>query len=152
MSDDPIPANAPEPAPEPPTRIKRVESRLRAWWSAWKWVAILLVLLGLSAWGNLHQYGTIRSAKADCEKSMVEAAKRALLDERKRAAKADKQAAKITKAATDKMLNALRDAQEKSNDRQSRIEAVRTTGACRMPGGLPRLDSAVDAANAAAGN
>jgi hypothetical protein len=31
-------------------------ARLGAFWLAWKYVLILLVLLGLSLWGNLHQY------------------------------------------------------------------------------------------------
>lgn len=30
---------------------------LSAWWAAWKWVAILIVLLALSLWLNVHQYG-----------------------------------------------------------------------------------------------
>lgn len=33
-----------------------VSSRLAAWWSAWKWVAILILLLVLSLWFNLLQW------------------------------------------------------------------------------------------------
>jgi len=125
---------------------------LSAWWSAWKYVAILGLLLGLSVALNVRQYGTIRTASTACKALMVAAAKQGIEDERKRAAKADTQAGKIAKAATDKMLDALRNAQENTNDRQARIDATRTTGACRMPDGLPRLDPAVAAANAAAGH
>ena len=125
---------------------------LSAWWAAWKYVAILGLLLVASLFVNLRQYGTIRSEEATCQTNMVKAAKLAIEQERDRAAKADRQAAKITKAATDKMLDALRNAQENTNDRQARIDATRTTGACRMPSGLPRLDPAVAAANAAAGD
>ncbi|MEN1941023.1 hypothetical protein WCE39_08010 [Luteimonas sp. MJ174] len=31
-------------------------SRIAAWWFAWKWVAILLLLLVLSVWFNLRQW------------------------------------------------------------------------------------------------
>jgi hypothetical protein len=34
----------------------RAATRLGAFWIAWRYVLILLVLLGLSLWGNLHQY------------------------------------------------------------------------------------------------
>ena len=125
---------------------------LSAWWSAWKYVAILGLLLCLSVGLNLRQYGSLRSASATCQSNMEKAARLAIEGERKRAAKADTQASKIAKAATDKMLDALRNAQENTNDRQARIDATRTTGACRMPDGLPRLDPAVAAANAAAGD
>lgn len=33
-----------------------------AWWSAWKYVAILGLIASVSLWGNLHQYGTRRAA------------------------------------------------------------------------------------------
>lgn len=38
---------------------------LSAWWAAWKWVAILAVLLLLSAWLNVVQYGHKVAAKAE---------------------------------------------------------------------------------------
>ena len=39
---------------------------LSAWWSAWKYVAILGLLLCLSVGLNLRQYGSLRSASATC--------------------------------------------------------------------------------------
>lgn len=36
-----------------------------AWWAAWKWVAILALLLGASAWLNVKQYAWRASAKAE---------------------------------------------------------------------------------------
>lgn len=37
-------------------------ARISAWWSAWKYVAILGLLLCGSLWMNLHQYGNKRAA------------------------------------------------------------------------------------------
>ena len=39
-----------------------IAARLSAWWAAWKWVAILGVLLLASAWLNVVQYGNRRAA------------------------------------------------------------------------------------------
>lgn len=41
-----------------------VAARLSAWWAAWKWVAVLVVLLLASAWLNVVQYGNRRAAAA----------------------------------------------------------------------------------------
>lgn len=132
--------------------ITRTESRLAAWWSAWKYVAILLVLLALSLWGNLHQYGKLKSAGEKCHADIIEAAKRGIEAERERAAKADKQAGDIAHDTKDDTRKGTARAQENTNARQQAIDATRTTGACRMPDGLPRLGPAVAAANAAAGD
>lgn len=43
---------------------KRTESRLSAWWSAWKYVAILGLLLVLSVGLNLRQWSDHRTYKA----------------------------------------------------------------------------------------
>ena len=43
--------------------IERTESRLAAWWSAWKYVAIAVILLGLSAWLNVIQWADHRAYK-----------------------------------------------------------------------------------------
>ena len=39
-------------------------SALSAWWAAWKWVAILALLLAGSVWLNVVQYGDCREAAA----------------------------------------------------------------------------------------
>jgi hypothetical protein len=41
-----------------------IGDRVAGWWSAWKYVAILAVLLGLSVWGNLEQWKRAGSAAA----------------------------------------------------------------------------------------
>ena len=114
--------------------------------------AAMLLLLGLSVWLNVRQYGTIRTAETACKAQMVEAARLASEDERKRAAKADAEAGRIAQDTKDDTRAATGKAQESTHARDTRIQAVRTTGACRMPDGLPRLAEAVDAANAAAGD
>lgn len=44
---------------------KRTESRLAAWWSAWKYVAILFALLVASVALNLHQWRAKAVAKSE---------------------------------------------------------------------------------------
>lgn len=129
---------------------KRTESRLRAWWSAWKYVAILALALVLSLWGNLHQYGTQRSAKATCRANMVEAARKGIELERERAANDEKQARKIADESKQEAAADARGAQESTHGREAEIRNVVVRGDCRMPAGLPRLQPAVDEANAAA--
>lgn len=46
-----------------------IGARAAAWWSAWKWVAILALLLGLSLWGNGCQYK--RSVQAEHRAEMA---------------------------------------------------------------------------------
>ncbi len=129
--------------------VERTESRVRAWWSAWKWVAILALALALSLWGNLHQYGTRRAAKETCRANMVEAAKKGIELERKRAATDEKQARGIAQDSKDKAGAEARGAQESTNGREAAIRTVVVRGDCRMPVGLPSLQPAVDEANAA---
>jgi len=137
--------------PDPVERVaERTESRLRAWWSAWKYVAILGIALALSLWGNLHQYGTHRAAKETCRANMVEAAKKGIELERDRAAKAERQAQAIAKQSKDQAAADARGAQENTNGRKAQIRTVVVRGDCRMPAGLPSLQPAVDEANAAA--
>lgn len=42
-----------------------LKDTVAAWWSAWKWVAILVLLLAFSAWLNVWQYGRHAAAKAE---------------------------------------------------------------------------------------
>lgn len=39
-------------------------SRVTAWLSAWKWVLLLVLLLAMSVWLNVRQYGDKREAAA----------------------------------------------------------------------------------------
>jgi hypothetical protein len=130
--------------------VERTESRLAAWWSAWKWVAILGLLLVLSIAGNVHQYGTARAAQATCRTNMVAAAKAGIELERDRAAKAERQAQGIAQESKDKAAADARGAQENTNGREKKIHTVLVHGDCRMPVGLPSLQPAVDEANAPA--
>lgn len=43
--------------------VKRTESRLAAWWSAWKYVAILALLLAASVAVNVRQWSDRRAAE-----------------------------------------------------------------------------------------
>lgn len=129
--------------------VERTESRLRAWWSAWKWVALLTLALALSLWGNLHQYGTQRAAKETCRANMVDAAKKGIELERDRAAKAERQARGIAQQSKDQAADEARGAQENTHGREKQIRTVVVRGDCRMPAGLPSLQPAVDEANAA---
>lgn len=124
---------------------------IAAWWAAWQYVAILGLLLALSVALNLRQYGTQRASKAECRALMVEAATVAINQERERALKADQQAGRIQRDTKNDTRKGTRRAQEDTNARNQAFQAARTTGACRMPDRLPRLDPAIAAANAAAG-
>ena len=42
-----------------------MQGRLAGWWSAWKYVVVLLLLLGLSVWGNIEQYSNASSVRAE---------------------------------------------------------------------------------------
>lgn len=56
---------------------KRVESRLSAWWSAWKYVALLSLLLVVSVGFNLRQWsdhrGYVRAQAAELEAAAAQA-------------------------------------------------------------------------------
>lgn len=90
-------------------------------------------------------------AKAECRADMVEAAKIAIERERDRAGKADEEAVGISVTTSAATAATTRKAQGNTHAREQAIRSVGTTGECRMPRGLPRLDPAVDEANAAAG-
>lgn len=126
--------------------------RVAAWWSAWKWVALLALALGLALWGNVHQYGSGRAAAQTCRANMIEAARLAIIAERDRAAKADQEASAIVEDTRRETRAGVTTAQEATNARAAEIQAVVVRGDCRMPDGLPSLQPAIDAANAAAGH
>lgn len=51
---------------------KRIETRLRAWWSVWKYVAILGVLLVASVAMNLQQWKARAVAKSEARAETLE--------------------------------------------------------------------------------
>lgn len=124
---------------------------LSAWWSAWKYVAIAALLLGLSLWGNVHQYGTVRSAKAECRAQMEEVARRAVEAEFDRARAAEKRSRDIADKIKRAVEQERKRQKDNTNGRKQQIDDVRVTGSCVMPDGLPDLSPAVGEANAAGG-
>ena len=127
-------------------------ARLSALWANYQLVIYLVAALALSAWLNLHQANKLAAAKADCRTQMVTAAKIAIENERERAAAAEKQASQIADQAHTDTTAGVRAAQGSTNEREAAIRTVVVHGDCRMPVGLPRLDPAIAAANAAAGD
>lgn len=73
-----------------------IGDRVAGWWSAWKYVAILALLLGLSVWGNLEQWKRAGSAAARAEASGL---RQALEDSEKIRADNDASAARLQAAA-----------------------------------------------------
>lgn len=87
-----------------------------------------------------------------CREKMVTAALVAIKNERDRAARADKEAGRIVQKTRADTGNNVRTAQEGSNEREQALRTVVVRGDCRMPAGLPSIQGAIDAANAAAGD
>ncbi len=54
-----------------------IASRASAWWLAWKWVVILVVLLAASCWLNVHQWKRAITAPMRAE---IAAKEKALAD------------------------------------------------------------------------
>lgn len=78
-----------------------IGARAAAWWSAWKWIAILAGVLGLSVWGNLMQWRNAATAPLRDENRQLE---RAIEDAEKilgdNAASAERLRGAAEKAAT----------------------------------------------------
>jgi len=115
----------------------------------------LAIGLALSLVGNaVLGIGWARSsaaAEANCRADMVEAARIAIVRERKRAADAESESVAISTVTHAEGLAETRGAQGRTHARSQAINAVPVTGQCRMPVGLPSQQPAVDEANAAAG-
>lgn len=107
--------------------------------------------LALSLAANAFLGWQWAGAKAECRADMVEAAKIAIERERDRAGKADEEAVGISTIVGAATSAAVREVIGDTHERDKAIRAVPATGACRMPDGLPSLQSAIDEANAAAG-
>jgi hypothetical protein len=126
---------------------------IAAWWSAWKWVALLIVTLLLSLWANGYLVKRVWTAKADCRTGMVDAARIAIENERDRAQAADEQAAGIFADTSKQTAQSVSHAQRNTNAREVQLRSVASVGSCRMPAdGLPSVQAAIDEANAAAGD
>lgn len=110
----------------------------------------LLIAMIASAGANVFLGWRLASASQRCRVEMVEAAKIAIEDERKRAAKDEATAAGIAADTKNEARDAVAASQETTNDREAAIRTVVVRGDCRMPVGLPSLQPAIDEANAAA--
>lgn len=115
-------------------------------------LAVLLLGAGLVASIGLNVWLGYRLAGASerCKASQQAAVASALEDERKRSAKDEQTGAAIVQDARADRADAVTTAQGGTNARDVQIRTVVVHGECRMPDGLPALQPAVDAANAAA--
>lgn len=117
-----------------------------------KLTAYLGIALALSLLANVVLGWNLAGAKPKCEASKAVATVRAdqgvRADEGKRDAKLDKVSAE-TKADTHAAVGKV---EKETHERAEAIERVVVHGGCAAPVGLPRLDAAVDKANAAAGH
>lgn len=112
----------------------------------------LAVALAASIAGNAVLGWQLAKSRETCRADMVTAARIAIENERDRAADADREAGKIAHETAADTRNDTVSAEEKTHAREHAIRQVVVTGACRMPDGLPELQPAIDAANAAAGD
>lgn len=97
--------------------IESVRSRITAFWLAWKWVLLLLILLALSVRLNIHQWKQAITAPLRAEVASKEAA----LDESQELLTRMRQTAeRLEKAGTTASTNitkATRDFEQASNER-----------------------------------
>lgn len=110
-----------------------IGDRLAGWWSAWKYVAILALLLGLSVWGNLEQWKRAGSAAARAEASGL---RQALEDSEKIRADNDASAKRL-KAAANKTADRLADAGKAYADAMRARPLTNT----QCPPGKARVDA-----------
>lgn len=115
-------------------------------------VAWLLIGLAVSVLANAFLGWQWAGAKAQCRADMERSARIAIEAERERAGKADKDAGAIAEKTGKETGLAVAAGQGNTNEREVDIRTVVVHGDCRMPARLPRLDSAVREANAAAGD
>lgn len=112
-------------------------------------LAVALVLLVCTNVFTAVQWGSAASkAEATCYQQMVEAAAKAIENERARETAADR-AANTIKA---EVAQALSEGRQDASTLQTRIVRVPVDGGCRWPDGLPSVQPAIDAANAAFGD
>ena len=98
--------------------------RLAAWWSAWKWVALLVLVLALSVWVNLVQWRRAATAPLRAEV----AAKDAALDDSAAVLASAHERARLLEAAAGTAASSL--AQAGRDYRQARRDRPLTDPAC----------------------
>ena len=118
-----------------------------------KAIIALAAALLLSLIANGYLVKRVWTAKADCRADMVEAARIGIENERERAAAADKQAGGIVIDTRKQTAHSVAQAQRNTNARETQLRGVAVAGGCRMPtDGVPSIQTAINEANAAAGN
>lgn len=110
----------------------------------------LILAMIVSAGVNVFLGYRLAGASQRCRADMVTAAKIAIENERKRAAKDEATATEIADDTKNEARDAVAASQGNTNDREGAIRTVVVHGDCRMPAGLPSLQPAIDEANAAA--
>lgn len=110
----------------------------------------LLVALILSALANGVLAWRLAGASQRCRAEMESAARIAITNEQKRAAGAERKATDIAAETKKEGREDAAASEIETNDRETAIRTVVLHGDCRMPVGLPSLQPAIDAANAAA--
>jgi len=110
----------------------------------------LLAGLALSAGANGFLAWRLSNAAQRCETEKTAAKLQAVEAERDRAAKEDRKAAEIAAETKSETQDAVFANETEANEREQQIRTVVVHGDCRMPAGLPSLQPAINAANAAA--
>ncbi len=112
-------------------------------------LSVAVVLLLASNVFTAIKWGSARAnAKVDCHEQMVKAAGIAIENERKRESAADLAAQAIKAEVSTALAEGRRDASKLATS----IGRVHVDGGCRWPDGLPSVQPAIDAANAAFGD
>lgn len=110
----------------------------------------LLVALAVSAAGNGFLAWRLAGANQRCEAEKNDARAEAVEAERDRVAAEDRKGGEIAAETKSETQDAVFANQTDSNAREQQIRTVVVHGDCRMPAGLPSLQPAINAANAAA--
>lgn len=114
--------------------------------------AYLAIALAIALVGDVVLLMKLGAAKPQCKADMAIATVHADQGVRK---DEDKRDVKLDAVSIDTKADAhaaVATVEKQTNERAQTIDRVPVTGDCRAPVGLPRLDAAVDQANAAAGN
>ncbi|WP_454262140.1 hypothetical protein [Pseudoxanthomonas mexicana] len=116
-----------------------IGARLSAFWLAWKWVVLLLVLLGLSVWLNVHQWKQAITAPLRAE---VKAKDQALTTSQGLLTDMQESAARIEKASSTVASNL---SQASRDFRRAATERPLAVGCAPGPGRINSVNRALGA-------
>ena len=120
-----------------------LRDRASAFWLAWKWVLLLLVLLGLSVWLNVHQWKQAITAPLRAE---VKAKDQALATSQGLLADMQQSAARLEKAGAVVATNL---SQASRDFRRAAAERPLTEGCAPGPGRINSVNRALGAPSSA---